>query len=247
MTFIATVFSVDSEKLDSYEGQIRDALVKHLRSVNDESTAYLTELFVGNFSRRADLVVANGILSAYEIKSASDRLDRLAGQLSSYKKHFEGVTVVCAVKHLPQIKRIAPRGVGILTVSERGDISAIRSATRLKPRKDILLSFLPVIELRKLLQNSGQSIKATAGRAVLLAEARAVDYSSIRDYLLNYMKRKNAINIARRSIAQERSAQMARLREIESKKHVEMLKFSSQMNAMKAIPRLVLPKVSKTP
>ncbi|MDC5230955.1 sce7726 family protein, partial [Acinetobacter baumannii] len=67
------------------EKQIRNCLIKHLSTKHDlKTTAFISELFINNFTCRADLVMANGQLSVFEIKSKFDTLDRLPTQIKNY-------------------------------------------------------------------------------------------------------------------------------------------------------------------
>lgn len=58
----------------------------------------INEMVVANWARRADIAVANGRLYGFEIKSAFDSLKRLPGQIESFRRHFDKVTVVAASK-----------------------------------------------------------------------------------------------------------------------------------------------------
>lgn len=74
----------------------------------------LDEMAAAQHSARADLAVINGSLSAFEIKSDRDSLQRLDGQLAIYLACFDFVTVVCTARHVAAVHRLAPRRVGIL-------------------------------------------------------------------------------------------------------------------------------------
>lgn len=68
---------------------IREKLIKALAKQHPSNTEFLAELPIANFSRRIDLVMANGSLSGFEIKSEQDSLKRLGGQLETYMQYFE--------------------------------------------------------------------------------------------------------------------------------------------------------------
>lgn len=147
-------------------------------------------MFVDEFARRADLVVAGTKLVAFEIKSDRDKLDRLEGQLKSYIQFFEQVIVVCAERHLVGIEAQAFDEVGIWTVKEDGSIRKVRKAKNL--RQDSIsrwLSFLPVDELRKLSQLHG--IKPARHRGDLVVAAAEIPLKSIRTYVLGYLQRRD--------------------------------------------------------
>jgi len=81
------------------EGDIKAAVIDRLFASAALSDAVLiNEMVIANWSRRADLVVANGKLHAFEIKSDFDSLRRLQGQVETYLSRFDKVTVVCTPK-----------------------------------------------------------------------------------------------------------------------------------------------------
>lgn len=87
--------------------------------------------------RRADLVAADrqlGVTHAFEIKSDNDTLNRLQGQLGSYRATFNYVHVVTTQKYLSAVKEYG-LWFGILLIDEAGKISVER-----KPRKRQLSS-----------------------------------------------------------------------------------------------------------
>ncbi|MBX9303413.1 sce7726 family protein, partial [Serratia marcescens] len=79
----------------------------------DDATI-INEMVVANWSRRADLAVANGHLQAFEIKSDFDSLKRLDGQLEIFTSRFEKVTVVCAPKFTYEVKKKVTPEVGVI-------------------------------------------------------------------------------------------------------------------------------------
>lgn len=113
------------------------------------------EMMVGGYSRRVDLAVFGNITHAIEIKSHSDSLTRLAGQVSDYSKFFDKVTVVVAEKHLTRASKVLPKEVG-LWVLEDNKIRKIRLGR--KPLASDPVSLLRMInasELKKILTKHG--------------------------------------------------------------------------------------------
>lgn len=172
------------------ESEIRKIVVARVASSSDgHGAAFISELFIDGFARRADLVVANGKLAVFEIKSAHDTLDRLEGQVNSYRRFFEQVTVVCADKHLVSAKAQLPGTVGLWSVSPDGGISVVRNAsTKMRLAKSSWLSFLPVDELRLLLREHGE--KPAGSRDTLIQRAERLQVQVIRDYTLAFLKRR---------------------------------------------------------
>jgi hypothetical protein len=62
----------------------------------------------------ADVVVVNGRLEAFEIKSDVDSVRRLHGQVDSYCHVFDRVTIVTTERHKCKIDAIIPKWWGIL-------------------------------------------------------------------------------------------------------------------------------------
>ena len=78
-----------------------------------ENFLLLEELGLCCGSVRADLVLVNGMLKAYEIKSDQDRLNRLVAQASIYNQVFDTVTLAVAERHLVAAKKLVPDWWGI--------------------------------------------------------------------------------------------------------------------------------------
>lgn len=160
-----------------------------------EGAAFVSELFIDSFARRADLVMANGKLAAFEIKSEKDTLERLDGQLVTYLKLFEQVTVVCAERHRAGVESRAPEGVGIWVLAEDGRIKILRKAkTRRQSAHKSWLSFLPVDELRQLLAE--HALQRTGTRDVLLSRAANIEVKHVRQFVLDYFKNRREERIA---------------------------------------------------
>lgn len=77
---------------------------------------------------KADLVIVNGKITAYEIKSEYDNLHRLKSQLSAYQQVFEEVYLVCDQKHLNKTKSILTDNIGILSW-ENGEFRKLKKAS----------------------------------------------------------------------------------------------------------------------
>lgn len=174
------------------ESQIKAALVSRIEKSKCAATsAIIQELFVENFSRRADVVVANGVLSAFEIKSERDSLNRLLGQVSVYCKYFEETTVVCAEKHLEVVSKVVPECVGVWKVCSDGRIDVVKRSVRVDQKiKANWLSFLPVCELRCFLRLN--SLPTSGCRDVLVSNAEKIALRKIRSHVLGYLKERGS-------------------------------------------------------
>lgn len=219
------------------EGQIREALIaKVASSAVGHGAAFISEMFVDEFSRRADLVVANGKLAVFEIKSHQDSLDRLTGQVASYCRFFEQVTVVCASKHLHAVETTVPGAVGIWSVSDAGVLKVVRSAKSV-PQVEVKtwLSFLPVDEIRALLRERGYA--AVGRRDDLVRIASGVPLRVVRGYVLDFLKRRDtriAERVRRRAV--KPSAVVAASPEVQLQRFLEEVR---PEQSLIAIPRRI--------
>ncbi|MCY0149519.1 sce7726 family protein [Hoeflea sp. G2-23] len=103
------------ERRYATEVEIRTALVHHLaREARSKNCILATEAVYGFENRRADVLELDDQSHAFEIKSDYDNTSRLPGQLAEYLKTFDFVTVVTTPKHLPNVRGIAPKRVGLV-------------------------------------------------------------------------------------------------------------------------------------
>ncbi len=107
-----------------YRSAITQNILLGVYSLNTASM--LSEFRVGTC--RADVVILNGKSTAYEIKSERDSIFRLEKQILNYRKVFSHTYVICSESHLEPVASTIPSDVGIMTLSERGNISVRRSA-----------------------------------------------------------------------------------------------------------------------
>ena len=97
------------------------------------NTIVVDELGLSHAKVRIDVVVINGCVHGYEIKSSLDTLDRLPAQLWFYNQCLEKLTLVCAPRHVEKAMRVAPGWCGVLEAKKgaRGAVgfSTVRKAT----------------------------------------------------------------------------------------------------------------------
>lgn len=82
------------------------------------SVRAVEEFWIPASHERADLVVVNGSLAAYEIKSARDRLDRLPRQVSAFSKIFDHCTLVVAERHFERALPAIPEWWGLMVAAD---------------------------------------------------------------------------------------------------------------------------------
>lgn len=180
---------------------IREKLIKALAKQHPSNTEFLAELPIANFSRRIDLVMANGSLSGFEIKSEQDSLKRLGGQLETYMQYFENVTVVCATKHLQGVMNIASKNVGIWEFDGKKIIKH-RNAIKNQLTKQKWLSFLNIIGLKAILREN--KIKVSGLKSELIKRAMILPLDKIKLFILDYLKQQFPLMEKHRQDRQER-------------------------------------------
>jgi hypothetical protein len=91
------------------------------------TAGFQVELRVG--SSIADVVVANGTTTAYEIKTEFDTSRRLSTQTSDYLKAFDKVYVVTHPAHISRYERELDPRVGLIVLSDRHSLTPYREAS----------------------------------------------------------------------------------------------------------------------
>jgi len=174
------------------ERDIKIALCRHIKK-NDwkRSDVLISEYFVENASRRADIIAANGHLVAFEIKSDVDSLARLEGQIASFSRHFESVTIVCTERHLGNVlKKSIPNETGIICISD-SKLHVVREPMISEIANiDIWLSHLPISAIRESLSRQGLKCPRTGRSAILKVAKQHFSPSEVRTEVLRYIKTK---------------------------------------------------------
>ena len=83
----------------------------------EPDTLVIDEMGLNRGASRIDVAVINGEISGYEIKSATDTLERLPGQIAAYAAVLDRVTLVSAERHLEHASQIVPASWGIVAAS----------------------------------------------------------------------------------------------------------------------------------
>jgi hypothetical protein len=184
-------------KQELREADYKIATVKWLyeKGYLQNDAVLINELPVDNFNRRADLVVANGKLHAFEIKSDVDSLVRLEGQINSYLSFFDKVTVVCSSKHANKAKETLPQNVEILELSmnKHGEVKLkIKRRGQTKNIEDpkCFLSFVEKKNIVSSLKKRGIACTIGESRESLYEKTLYTPRAFWRDLVLNYLKDK---------------------------------------------------------
>lgn len=96
------------------------------------------ELGIEEGKFRIDVAVINSRFHGFEIKSASDNLDRLPAQQNSYNKIFDHMTLVADEKHVVQAMKIVPPWWGLVVATKVDDKVRLEEIWRsqLNPKVD---------------------------------------------------------------------------------------------------------------
>lgn len=89
-----------------------------------KNISFFTEMFVWGVI--ADIVVANGTTSVYEIKTHYDSFFRLNSQIEVYEKAFENVNIVIPESKLNNLLKIIPDNIGVIILSENFTLQEYR-------------------------------------------------------------------------------------------------------------------------
>lgn len=152
----------------------------------------INELPVDSFARRADIVVANGKLQAFEIKSDADSLARLQGQISTYLNFFDKVTLVCSPKFSLKALELLPESVEILELVNKNGKHTLkykrRGHTKLVSSHKEFLSFATKRFLIQFLRSRGIEAHPKDSHFTIYQKAALLPKSVWRSATLNYLK-----------------------------------------------------------
>ena len=109
-----------------YKNAIADKLVRGTHRFS-KNCFFSTEFRVAN--SLADVVVANGTTTVFEIKTEFDSFERLDGQLSDYSKAFDHIHVVIPEKKIDCWESKIPKRVGVTVLSNKYTLRELRPAS----------------------------------------------------------------------------------------------------------------------
>ena len=177
------------------DATIREALLRKLERQKSRPRAVLQELHVHNGKAIADIVTLHSEAHCYEIKGATDRIERIAGQGSYYNLVFRRITLVTTECNLQRARKLAPLFWGIIVAITDGIVVRFRHvrAARLNPNfeKKAAAMTLWKSEMLELVSEPGAERKPRRLLAQLIAETqRDLELSmSICDLLLGRRQR----------------------------------------------------------
>src|SRR5471030_917339 len=102
------------QMMDLNDARIREALLRKLARQKARPRAVLEELHVHNGRAIADVVTLHSEAHCYEIKGATDRIERITAQGVYYNAVFRRVTLVTTECNLRRALILTPRFWGIM-------------------------------------------------------------------------------------------------------------------------------------
>src|SRR4051794_6277919 len=100
--------------MDLNDARIREALLRELAHQQSRPRAVIQELHVQNGKAVADVVTLHSEAHCYEIKGATDRIDRIAAQSLFYNASFRWITLVTTECKLRRALKLVPPFWGIM-------------------------------------------------------------------------------------------------------------------------------------
>jgi hypothetical protein len=137
----------------------------------------LDELGLRHGARRVDVAVVNGSLHGYEIKSDSDTLERLAGQVEVYTAVLDLATLVVGKRLATEARKQIPEWWGLKIASE----DAASKTTIIDQRAPITNPHINPIALAELLWRSEvvELLSSMGASPKLLRSPRAALYREL--------------------------------------------------------------------
>lgn len=110
----------------------------------------------------ADILVTNGDIHIYEIKSKTDSLTRLPKQIETFKKYANKVTVVSHEKFISKLlDKSYMSDVGIISVNDKNKLTIIREAVEHALPSAHYFAYFNTTELREILRGFSGWYKMT--------------------------------------------------------------------------------------
>ncbi|HEX2852256.1 MAG TPA: sce7726 family protein [Opitutaceae bacterium] len=157
------------------DARIREALLRKLAKQKARPRAVLEELHVHNGRAIADVVTLHAEAHCYEIKGATDRIERIVAQGAYYNAAFRRITLVTTECNLKRARKLAPRFWGIIVAVDDGEVRLrhVRAA-KFNPNfeKQSAAMTLWKSEMLELVSDVGAKKKPRRLLAELIAETR---------------------------------------------------------------------------
>lgn len=174
---------------DKFELSDNDILIDELGFVNKHPTSTIDNTY------RADLVLANGRLVGFEIKSKKDTLKRWEQQKNAYTNVFDEVWLCVHNKHLQQAMDVTQKHIGIILTDDYGGLAVVRVAKEKHGLNNIydMSGLLWREEIDELLKIHNIIVKSrTTKKEVREMLAEHLSLEQVRDFVLQKIKLRKA-------------------------------------------------------
>jgi len=136
---------------------IKVKLIDFLQN-NDKNLLFANELRFGSLDERVDIATVGASITAYEIKSNSDKVLKFYEQYDSYAKVFDFVYLVTTYSMLKYIRKHKLRRAGLILIDNSGNIEIKVPARLIKKKSKFELACSITFEyLKKRFKNSNQN------------------------------------------------------------------------------------------
>lgn len=156
--------------------EIRHALLQKLMNQASQPKAIIEELRVHNGNAIADIVALYNEAHCYEIKGASDKIERILVQGPYYNSAFRKITLVTTRNHIKKAFDIVPSCWGIILATySNGNINlSYERGAKINPNFDKQLALLTLwkSEMLRLLEKNKHHRKPRDFLAQLISQTR---------------------------------------------------------------------------
>lgn len=175
------------------ENRLKAAVIDRLyaSAAVDNDAVLISEMVVENWTRRADVVLANGRLWGFEVKSENDSLARLPGQIEAFRRAFEKLTIVTVPKFENAVRELIPDGVGLWVEGPDGSLKERARARIVDLSAEAAIRLMSASDLRALLQCNGVAGLSGLSRAQLEQQALGLPRNDLAIAARGAVKRKH--------------------------------------------------------
>jgi hypothetical protein len=148
--------SYDATEEDKIKISIYKEIIKNIKK---DCIAVPEVSITGNI---ADILVSNGHIKIYEIKSKNDSLKRLPKQVETFKKYSNYLTIVAHEKFIKQLLELDyMNNIGIKSIDDTYKLTSIREAIYSDMRPEHYLAYYNSEELKGVLRGIANWHKMT--------------------------------------------------------------------------------------
>lgn len=159
-------------------------------------TLVVEELGLCQGQSRIDMAIINGLFIGYEIKSARDTLERLPGQVETYNRVLDEVTIVASECHEAELMRLVPDWWAIAWARHQEGqlrIVPVREGRRNQsPDPSALVQLLWRTEALQILEELGldQGVRSKSRQVLWTRLATELEWEDLHAIVRNQLKRR---------------------------------------------------------